>query len=68
MNKLLSWLLVFSHYLDILCSPHRDGDDVLGVQIHLHEFDHPYLAVLVGAEIEPHGLEIIDAGPNRMVG
>src|SRR5205814_3312564 len=43
-------------------------DNVLSVDLHLHEVHHSDLAVLVGAEIVLLRLEIAGRSPNRIVG
>src|ERR1017187_4040094 len=54
----------FNHFI----TRHGNGDDVFGVEVHLGQIYHADLAVVVGAEIEALALQIVDAGPERVVG
>ena len=47
--------------LDVLSALHRHRDDVLPVNIHLHEIERADLTVLVRQEVVPPGLEIARA-------
>ena len=51
-----------------LLAVHREGDDVLRVEIHCHEIDHADAAVVISAEVEALRLEIARRRPERVVG
>src|ERR1035441_6592607 len=56
------------HGFDDLIARHGNSNDVLGVEVHLGQVHHADLAVLVGTEVEALALEIVDAGPERVIG
>jgi hypothetical protein len=59
-----SWV----QWFDNLLALYRHCDDVLCVEIHLHEIHHSDLAVLVSPEKILLGLKIAGRGPLRIIG